>query len=117
MLAALRRVCGTLPLLAARAPLQPHQQQRGLMCLRKRFGRSRKYRWDLMRNLVQALFEHERIKTTQAKAWELRRVADRMITHGKAGTMRARNEARKVVRMDHVLTKLFTSARHIAPHY
>ena len=35
--------------------------------------------------MLDSLFEHERIKTTQAKAWELRRVADRVVTFGKKG--------------------------------
>ena len=40
----------------------------------------------MFRNLVTSLLDHELIETTDAKAKELRRVADRMITLGKRGT-------------------------------
>lgn len=64
----------------------------------------------MMRNLVQSLIEHERIKTTEARAKELRRVADRVISFGKKGTAGARVEAGKIVRTTPELVKLFTSA-------
>jgi large subunit ribosomal protein L17 len=92
------------------APALLSRQQRGLMTLRKRHGRPKQHRWDMLRNMLDSLFEHERIKTTQAKAWELRRVADRVVTFGKKGTTRARYQAAKYLRMNHNLTKLFTSA-------
>ena len=61
----------------------------------------------MYRNLVTALLEHERIETTDAKAKELRRVADRMITLGKRGTLHARRRALRVIRKRSVATKLF----------
>jgi large subunit ribosomal protein L17 len=45
----------------------------------KKLGRTTQHRRALMRNLVTALFQHERIRTTLAKAKESRRFADRMI--------------------------------------
>ena len=53
------------------------------------------------------LIEHERIETTVQKAKELRRIADRMITLGKEGTLAARRRARAVLRTDEANIKLF----------
>ena len=44
------------------------------------------------RNMVTSLLEHEQIRTTDAKAKELRGVAERMITLGKKGTLHARRQ-------------------------
>ena len=49
----------------------------------KRLGRSKDHRKLLRRNLINALFEHERIKTTQAKAVAIRAEAEKMITLAK----------------------------------
>jgi large subunit ribosomal protein L17 len=46
-----------------------------------------------MRNLVKALIQRGRIFTTQAKAKEMRRWAERMITLGKSGGLHARRQA------------------------
>ena len=54
-----------------------------------------------------SLFEHERIETTDAKAKELRRIAEKLITRGKAGTLHARRMAARYVRNPSVLQKLF----------
>jgi large subunit ribosomal protein L17 len=61
----------------------------------------------MLRNLVTSLLEHERVRTTDAKAKELRRVADRMITLGKRGTLHARRHALRTVRSKQVASKLF----------
>lgn len=53
------------------------------------------------------LLEHERIKTTLPKAKELRRVADKMVSLGKKGTLHSRRQAERVVRGKEVLQKLF----------
>jgi large subunit ribosomal protein L17 len=60
-----------------------------------------------MRNMVTSLLEHERIETTHAKAKELRRIADRMITLGKRGGLHARRRALSVIRDKSVTAKLF----------
>jgi large subunit ribosomal protein L17 len=52
----------------------------------RKLNRTSAHRKALFRNLVLALLQHERIKTTDAKAKELRRFADRMVTLGKRGT-------------------------------
>lgn len=60
-----------------------------------------------MRNLVTSLLDHEKITTTDAKAKELRGVADRMITLGKRGTLHARRQALSFIRDDRVTRKVF----------
>src|SRR5262249_45843330 len=79
-----------------------------------KLGRSTAHRRALFRNLVTALLQHEVIRTTDAKAKELRRWADRMITLGKQGTLHARRRAARVVARRSVLRKLF---EEIAPRY
>jgi large subunit ribosomal protein L17 len=73
----------------------------------RKLGRSSAHRSALLRNLVTALLEHEQIETTDAKAKELRRVADRMITLGKRADLHARRQALAVVRSREVVGKLF----------
>jgi large subunit ribosomal protein L17 len=68
----------------------------------------------MLRNLVTSLLEHERIRTTDAKAKEVRRLAERMITLGKKGTLDARRRALRVVRSKAVASKLFET---LAPRY
>ena len=75
----------------------------------RRLGRSTPHRKALLRNMVTSLLEHERIETTDAKAKELRRVADRMITLGKRGTLHARRRALRTIRSRDVTAKLFDS--------
>jgi large subunit ribosomal protein L17 len=72
-----------------------------------KLGRSPAHRRALFRNLVTTLLEHEAIRTTDAKAKELRRWADRMITLGKQGTLHARRRAAAIIRSRSVLKKLF----------
>ena len=72
-----------------------------------KLGRSTAHRRALFRNLVTALLEREAVRTTDAKAKELRRWADRMITLGKQGTLHARRRAAAVVNRRTVLKKLF----------
>jgi large subunit ribosomal protein L17 len=79
-----------------------------------KLGRTPAHRRALFRNLVTALLEHEAIRTTDAKAKELRRWADQMITLGKQGTLHARRRAAVVVQRETVLKKLFDD---IAPRY
>jgi len=75
----------------------------------RRLGRTSAHRKALLRNMVTSLLEHERIETTDAKAKELRRVADRMITLGKRGTLHARRRALRTIRSRDVTAKLFDS--------
>jgi len=68
----------------------------------------------MLRNMVTSLLEHEQIETTDAKAKEVRRMAERMITLGKRGDLHARRLAMRVVRTREVATKLFDE---LAPRY
>ncbi len=61
----------------------------------------------MLRNLVTSLLDHELIETTDAKAKELRRVADRMITLGKRGSLHARRQAASVIYDAAVVAKVF----------
>jgi large subunit ribosomal protein L17 len=73
----------------------------------KKLGRTAQHRRALMRNLVTALFEHERIKTTLAKAKESRRFADRMIATAMKNNIAARREVGRFIPDKTVLKKLF----------
>jgi large subunit ribosomal protein L17 len=74
----------------------------------RKLGRTSSHRLAMFRNMVTSLLEHERIYTTDAKAKELRRWADWMITLGKRGDLHARRQALQVVRDQSVVHKLFT---------
>ena len=73
----------------------------------RKLGRSSSHRQALLRNMVTSLLDHERIQTTDAKAKELRRIAERMITLGKRGDLHARRQALSVIRSKDVTAKLF----------
>ena len=72
------------------------------------------HRKALFKNLANALFEHERIKTTNPKAMELRRVADRLISLAKKNDMHAMRLAFAFLRSKEMVKKLFTD---IGPRY
>jgi len=72
-----------------------------------KLGRNSAHRRAMYRNLVTSLLDHERVETTDAKAKELRRLADRMITLGKRGTLHARRRALRVIRDRAVAAKVF----------
>jgi len=69
------------------------------------------HRISLMRNQVTDLLRYGRITTTLAKAKELRRVADRMITLAKRGDLASRRRALAFIRDKAVVRKLFTELR------
>jgi len=73
----------------------------------RKLTRTSAHRKALMRNMVTSLLDEERIQTTDAKAKELRRVADRMITLGKRGDLHARRQAAGVLKSKRVTAKLF----------
>ena len=74
----------------------------------RKLGRTSSHRLAMFRNMVTSLLEHERIYTTDAKAKELRRWADWMITLGKRGDLHARRQALQIIRDKSVVHKLFT---------
>jgi large subunit ribosomal protein L17 len=61
----------------------------------------------MLANLAAALFEHDRITTTEAKAKRLRPLAERLITFAKRGDLHARRQVMTVIRDKDVVHKLF----------
>ena len=80
----------------------------------RKLNRSASHRWALMRNLITSLLRDEKIKTTDAKAKELRRVTDRLITLAKRGDLHARRLAFSRIRDEAMVAKLFTT---LGPRY
>ena len=74
----------------------------------RKLGRDASHRKALYGNLAGALIEHGRIKTTLAKAKEVRPVAEQMITLGRRGDVAARRQALKLLRSQDVVHKLFS---------
>jgi large subunit ribosomal protein L17 len=74
----------------------------------RKLGRDAAHRKALYANLTSALIEHGRIKTTIAKAKEVRPVAEQMITLGRRGGVHARRQALKFLRSQDVVHKLFS---------
>ena len=73
----------------------------------KKISRTTAHRLAMYRNMVTSLLEHEQIETTDVKAKEVRRLADRMITLGKRGDLHARRRALRVIRSRDVAEKVF----------
>ncbi len=79
-----------------------------------RLGRKASHRKALHRNMVTSLFKYERIKTTKAKAMEIRRTAEKMITRAKVDSVHNRRIVAKAISDKDILNKLFTE---IAPRF
>jgi large subunit ribosomal protein L17 len=73
----------------------------------RKFDRAGDDRTALFKNLVKDFMRHEKIKTTEAKAKEIRPIAERMITLGKDGTLHARRQALAYINDKDVVKKLF----------
>jgi large subunit ribosomal protein L17 len=80
----------------------------------RKLGRDASHRKALFANLTNALVEHGRIKTTEAKAKELRPIAERMITLGKRGDLHARRQALAFLRSKDHTHRLFDE---VAPRF
>lgn len=80
----------------------------------RRFSRTSAHREAMMENMIISLLRHERIRTTVPKAKEARKLADRMISLGKKGSLHARRLASKTVHDKEVLSKLFDQ---LAPRF
>ena len=72
-----------------------------------KLGRVTAHRWALFRNLLVALFRHERITTTVSKAKAVRGLADHMVTLAKRDTLHARRQVLTMVPDPLVVKKLF----------
>lgn len=66
------------------------------------------HRKALLRNMTTVLFKHERIVTTRAKAKEVRREAEKMITRAKEDSVHNRRQVGKKITDEAILAKLFT---------
>jgi large subunit ribosomal protein L17 len=73
----------------------------------RKLGMKSQHRRAMMANMCSSLVLHERVETTLPRAKELRRVADRMITLGKKGTVHARRHAMSVLRNRRAVKMLF----------
>ncbi len=80
----------------------------------RKLGRKTEHRLAMFRNMVTSLLDHERIVTTVAKAKEIRKFAEHMITLGKRGDLHARRQALAFVKSKQVVHKLFAE---LAPRY
>jgi large subunit ribosomal protein L17 len=72
-----------------------------------KLGRTAEHRKALLANQVCSLIEHQRIKTTLAKAKAVRPLAEKMVTLGKNGSLHARRTALAVLRQKNAVKKLF----------
>ena len=73
----------------------------------RKLSRHAQHRKLMFRNMLVSLFDHERIRTTLAKAKELRSLAEKTITLGKKGTLHARRRAFALLRNETIVKKLF----------
>ena len=81
-----------------------------------KLNRTTSHRLAMFRNMVTSLFKHERIRTTNPKAKELRRLAEHLITLAKRGDLHARRQALAVIREKEVVHKLFDEANEKFGH-
>lgn len=75
----------------------------------RRFGMLSDHRRALLRNSVTSLLAHEKISTTETRAKEIRKIADKMISLGKRGDLHARRQAGSYLMDDEVVAKLFNN--------
>lgn len=73
-----------------------------------RLGRKASHRKAMKRNMVTSLFRHERIRTTKAKALEVRRMAEKMITRAKVDSVHNRRQIARDINDKAIVAKLFT---------
>ncbi len=71
-------------------------------------SRTSSHRRAMSRNMVTSLFRYERITTTKAKALEVRKAAEKMITRGKVDTVHNRRQVARFISDPAILAKLFT---------
>lgn len=73
----------------------------------RKLGRNSSHRKAMFRNMVTSLFSHEQLETTDAKAKEVRRLAEKMITLAKKGDLHARRQALTYMKDKKVAHRLF----------
>jgi len=79
-----------------------------------KLGRTTSHKKATLRNMATSIIKYEKIRTTDAKAKELKKVADKLVTLGKRGDLHARRQALSFVRDRAMVGKLFDelSARY-----
>ena len=80
----------------------------------RKLGVTTKHRKAMFRNMVTDFFRFDKIKTTDTRAKELRRIAEKLITLAKDGSLHKRRQAAAYIRDNEVLKKLFDE---IAPKF
>ncbi len=80
----------------------------------RKLGRTWEHRKAMMKNMAASLVIHERIRTTEYKAKELRKVADRLVAYGLKNTVHARRNAYRILEDRSLVKKLFDD---IAPRF
>ena len=80
----------------------------------RKLSRPTAHRWALYRNLVADLIKYEKIVTTEAKAKEIRGLAEKVITLGKEGSLASRRRALAFVTDKKIVDKIFGE---LAPRY
>ncbi len=80
----------------------------------RKLGRTKAHRQAMFANMASSLILHDRLETTLPRAKELRRLADRMVTLGKRGTIAARRRALQLIRSRRAVNKAFDE---LAPRY
>ncbi len=74
----------------------------------RKLNRTSSHRKAMLSNMAVSLLNHEQINTTLPKAKEVRRVADKMVSLAKRGTLHARRQAAAYLRDDAAVIKLFS---------
>lgn len=80
----------------------------------RRFDRPTDHRLAMYKNLVRDLLKHEQIKTTVAKAKEIRGFCERIVTLGKEGSLNARRQALSYLPDEDIVDKVFSE---LGPRY
>ena len=80
----------------------------------RKLGRTKSHRELMLRNMVVSLFENESIRTTEARAKEARRLAEKLLTWGKKGDLHSRRLALRYISNAAVIKKVFET---IAPRF
>jgi len=80
----------------------------------RKYGRTPEHRKSMFRNLLTSFFRHEKITTTDPKAKELKRLAEKLITMGKAGDLNNIRKAASIINDPEVVSKIF---KNISPRF
>lgn len=80
----------------------------------RKLSRTTSHRKAMLKNIVTSFIKHEKIVTTDAKAKELRKIAEKIITLGKKDSLHARRQALSFIRDKEVVKKLFEK---LSPRY